>query len=1178
MKKSIKTGGNLLLFLVYSCTFFAQELVVECTYHSPDSISTSVVGGAAPFSYLWSDGDTMPHRGGLSAGLYTVTVTDDASCVNECGIYINDLMCDVSATFTVVPDTCGRGVGSIDLSPTSQYGIDQILWNRGDTVEDLTDVVAGSYTVQLIDSSGCDTVLVPIVVGDESLSISLAETIGDASCENNGFITLIATPNLDYTFEWSNGSTTKNIYAQPPGDHIVTVTYVGCTHIDTFTIVDDPDVSIACNVIGVDSIEAVVSGGVGPFSYLWNRGDTVANIGGLQDSLYSVTVTDVNDCTASCEVLIAIPDTCFNNKPSLSIVNDKFFVDSLITINVEPEVSGYSPTWSGDAPIIGSNTVWDIQVQVSDTGIYSMQLSITNGECTYVYNHSFEAVVDCNCTLDVTADQEICAGDSVDLVATVLNCSGVVVWSTGDTATTIRVAPTEETTYIASTSGDYCGAADWTVVSIDTTYNLTIVGDSILCEGDTITLTRVGDDDNAYWSTGSPLQSIQVTTGGTYTVTNVGADCPGFDAFNVTEISDIGFSIADTVSGCGSVQLGPYIAGDYAWSNGAQGDSITVYDAGDYYVTVTVNNCSYVDTVYADIDTSIYVAIYSDVGCDSTLVYTNHPGKTHSWSTGASTDSIYIYNNASYQVTVTEGGCTANSSKEIMVGTSATISLPDTVDLCEGQEYTLNTNLSEEMYEIRWFFAPTGIFSIPIGNGASHTFNATNDYGQTGYVVSVSDNYGCVTTKEVIINANKGVVRLFAWEDFNYNGYQDQSTQDVCLDSTYVDSGVDDGILYEIYKNGDVVAFGLTDSVGYAYNSLETGTYLLRVYPFGYNVTYTGIGSEDIDNDFSATHQVFFSIDCSDTVKLDLGLWKQGSIGDYVWDDTDEDGIQDGGEFGLSGMEIELIGENQTSSDANGAYSFTVDPGEYEMRIIDANGYLATTRDAGADDTVDSDISPFYETNQIMVHSGEDLTCVDMGLVLDCDCEIQSFTNDGCNIAWSVTGTGCSTVLVNPEGHTVGVSNSDSIPGTYNGVYELYVSNETAVCDFAQTTVAGCETYDICIGRATTPIVEGQDFTVTITVYNDSPIAATGIDVEFMYNDEQTYNSSSPTATHFSGAGNLGGGILRWSNLTVNASSSIDLTVEMSQDGDRSIMTNDITGADRSIKTLAGGNCDLSGG
>lgn len=122
----------------------------------------------------------------------------------------------------------------------------------------------------------------------------------------------------------------------------------------------------------------------------------------------------------------------------------------------------------------------------------------------------------------------------------------------------------------------------------------------------------------------------------------------------------------------------------------------------------------------------------------------------------------------------------------------------------------------------------------------------------------------------------------------------------------------------------------------------------------------------------------------SDTDDADVYLY--GSIGNYVWLDLDQDGIQDANEPGIAGATVTLYDWTgifplqTTTTNASGAYSFTVVPGNYIVRFTLPGGYTATQQDQGGDDNIDSDASPSTgRTGTITVTSGQVVNNVDAG-------------------------------------------------------------------------------------------------------------------------------------------------------------------------------------------------------
>jgi uncharacterized repeat protein (TIGR01451 family) len=88
------------------------------------------------------------------------------------------------------------------------------------------------------------------------------------------------------------------------------------------------------------------------------------------------------------------------------------------------------------------------------------------------------------------------------------------------------------------------------------------------------------------------------------------------------------------------------------------------------------------------------------------------------------------------------------------------------------------------------------------------------------------------------------------------------------------------------------------------------------------------------------------------------------ALGDYVWYDTNQDGIQDGDESGIPGVTVNLytasdVLSDSTTTDSAGLYKFTdLSAGDYYLEFLPPSGYSFTLQNQGADDTLDSDADP----------------------------------------------------------------------------------------------------------------------------------------------------------------------------------------------------------------------------
>jgi len=236
-----------------------------------------------------------------------------------------------------------------------------------------------------------------------------------------------------------------------------------------------------------------------------------------------------------------------------------------------------------------------------------------------------------------------------------------------------------------------------------------------------------------------------------------------------------------------------------------------------------------------------------------------------------------------------------------------------------------------------------------------------------------------------LIEPAPGMIGNFVWFDGNGNGLQDTG-----------EAGAADVTVRLLDASNNVLRETSTDLDGYyLFDSLEGGTYSIEFVAVpGFGFTRRDVGDDDeIDSDadrLTGRSSVFALQDGEWNTTIDAGLAIAiSSVGDYLWDDTNADGDQDFDEPGRSNITVRLLDEDltilaETSTDSIGYYLFTtVTAGWYIIEFSDPEnpGSLQfTAKDAGGDDTLDSDVNPttgrtdlFYlpaETNDTTIDGG----------------------------------------------------------------------------------------------------------------------------------------------------------------------------------------------------------------
>jgi VCBS repeat-containing protein len=283
------------------------------------SINATVTGGVAPYTYLWSDGQTTEDLADILAGDYTLTVTGANGCTRTVSITVGNEDPPITLTGTTQPNTsCNSGTGSIDLTPSpgtppAPLGGYTYTWSEGSTTQDLSGLLPGSYTVT-VSTGGTCTATATYNVADNPNRPVPAATPTQSTCNlANGSIDANASGGVPpYTYEWSNGATTQDITNVTPGSYTLTVTGAnGCTQTISVNVGNnDPTITLsaattpntAC-VGGTGSIDltptpAVPPAPLGAYTYNWSNGETTQDLANLPSGNYIVTVSMGGTCTA----------------------------------------------------------------------------------------------------------------------------------------------------------------------------------------------------------------------------------------------------------------------------------------------------------------------------------------------------------------------------------------------------------------------------------------------------------------------------------------------------------------------------------------------------------------------------------------------------------------------------------------------------------------------------------------------------------------------------------------------------------------------------------------------------------------------------------------------------------------------------------------------------------------
>lgn len=206
--------------------------------------SVSATGGTGSLSYSWSSGGTAATDTALSAGVYTVTITDQNGCTEVTSVSVSNFGAPTVSGSVTDPDCYGDLTGTVTSNVSGGSAPFSYLWSTGDTSTTIAGLPAGSYSLTVTDSTGCIATHVYVINQPDSLALTGSTTSSTIGFNDGSATVTPAGGTQPYSYNWSNGSGSQTITGLAGGNYTVTVTDSnGCS--ETLTLVVDEVVGIA---------------------------------------------------------------------------------------------------------------------------------------------------------------------------------------------------------------------------------------------------------------------------------------------------------------------------------------------------------------------------------------------------------------------------------------------------------------------------------------------------------------------------------------------------------------------------------------------------------------------------------------------------------------------------------------------------------------------------------------------------------------------------------------------------------------------------------------------------------------------------------------------------------------------------------------------------------------------
>ena len=619
-----------------------EDLSDALCYESPDgSFTIGAQGGTPGYSYTLLTATPVtqisPTFGGLTAGTYSIQVTDTNTCQRtRNGIVIDqpEEMVITAATDSSncnLPDGRAVAIWVYGGTPTFDY-----LWdsNAGDqTTQTAINLASGVYEFTVTDDHGCTKSASAIVSDKGTPALSFTNVAGEnCNGDSSGTATVVVTGGVPtFTFEWTNGDLTTSADSLWAGTHWITVTDGnGCRTYDSVIINAPQPISINpdtthvnCFGLSTGSISLNASGGSPPYQYAID-GSTFSDNGGIFTNLaagtYVTTIRDLTLCQRSDTFeILQSPQIVLDIASDSSTCG---FNDGAITVHATggtPYDTGYVYTWN--AAIANDSVATGL-----GSGFYN--ITVTDSLlCEVTATVPLSDIGAGALTID-SVEHNKCNGDTNGLLfATVTGIPGTIsyLWtdSDGNTISTSQLADNLPAgVYLLTTTDEsICHLYSQDTITEPDLITLSETSANVLCYGEnsgTITISASGGTPGYMYIMGNDTSLTGVfegLTSGTFNIFVIDTNACQKDATPViiSQPPQILANATSTNSNCllstGTATVTPQGGTgtiDIIWSDPDDQTTATAtgLSAGIYYVTLTdENSCSATDTVYiTDID------------------------------------------------------------------------------------------------------------------------------------------------------------------------------------------------------------------------------------------------------------------------------------------------------------------------------------------------------------------------------------------------------------------------------------------------------------------------------------------------------------------------------------------------------------------------------------------------
>ena len=449
-----------------------------------------------------------------------------------------------------------------------------------------------------------------------------------------------------------------------------------------------------------------------------------------------------------------------------------------------------------------------------------------------------------------------------------------------------------------------------------------------------------------------------------------------------------------------------------------------------------------------------------------------------------------------------------------------------------------NKTVSDELRSKNYDAQRTAQLNLPEGVDGAAFRDELNNYTYVLWAkTSIDQSEAANATYAFPASIASGTMEAKAW-NYSVTGTTTQvNAQNIVLTGSPI----------FLTSTGSLAAYaGPDQSICNGESVLLTGTASGGTSPYTYNWN-VGSGAQQIFSPSSTTTYFLTVTDAlgatsTDEVTISVDPICYASLGDFVFEDTNENGVQDNGEPGIQAVAVTLSGTDEngvsvsltTNTDANGGYQFAnLIAGTYQLSFQTPANYDLSPANIGGNDNTDSDVDANGVISGITLTAGENNTSYDAGFIpiqidgftITCPADIVltvSPGQSGANVTWELP-TGLTDCPYGSIGYVqiAGPSSGSLFATGSTTTIEYYAYDGCSGSAYCTFTIQVTDQQD-CGAQAGNPCDDGNACTTGDVYDSDCNCAGTLIDGDddgICDTEDNCPNTANPNQTDTDGDG-----------------------------------------------------------